>query len=138
MHFADLTPYTYCTREADPPALNVGWLDIAVPFERGTVPAGLVKRLKALIQHPCSETRGFHVCQFCNDLQAAISPGKAFDRKLYEKCHADGRFSSAEIRVQGEGGRWYAAPRMIAHYVEVHGYRPPDEFIKAVMTGTDE
>jgi hypothetical protein len=134
MHFVDLTPYTYGPEMGDPPALNVGWLDIATPFESGPVPAGFIQRLKQLVsQQHHSQMRGFQVCQFCNDLEAALKAGDGFDRNLYNECHADGRFSSAEIRTQGEDGRWYASPRMIAHYVEVHGYRPPEEFIEAVM-----
>jgi hypothetical protein len=31
----------------------------------------------------------------------------------------------AEIRVTGRDGIRYAAPDMIIHYVEAHGYRPP-------------
>jgi hypothetical protein len=31
------------------------------------------------------------------------------------------------------GGRIFFAPEMIAHYVERHGYAPPDEFVSAVM-----
>jgi hypothetical protein len=134
MHFVDLTPYTYGRLICDPPALNVGWLDIAMPFERGPVPAGFIERLKKLVsQQDHSQTLGFQVCQFCKDLYAALRVGGKFDHKLYNECLADGRFSSAEIRVQGKDGRWYASPRMIAHYVEAHGYRPPDEFIEAVM-----
>jgi hypothetical protein len=34
--------------------------------------------------------------------------------------------------VQGESAR-FAAPTMIIHYVEEHGYRPPGEFIDAVL-----
>jgi|SRR5580765_6924418 len=137
MHFVDLTPYTYSPEEGDPPALNIGWLDIAMPFERGPVPAGFAERLKTLVhQQRHSQMRGYQACQFCDDLEAAVHGANVFDRKLYADCHADGRFSSAEIRVQGEDGQWYAAPRMIAHYVEVHGYRPPDEFVEAVMKDT--
>jgi len=135
MHFVDLTPYTYSSKQDDTPTMNIGWLDIAVPFERGSVPAGFVERLKTLIQNPYARTRGFHACQFCDDLQAALHCADDIERKLYEDCHADGRFSSAEIRVRGKDGRQYAAPRMIAHYVEVHGYKPPEEFIEAVMQG---
>jgi hypothetical protein len=138
MHFVDLTPYTYGPEEGDPPALNVGWLDIATPFERGPVPAGFIQRLKRLVsrQHH-SQMRGFQVCQFCNDLEAGLRDGGGFNRKLYDECHADGRFSSAEIRVRGVDGRCYASPRMIAHYVEAHCYKPPDEFIEAVMQDTE-
>ena len=108
-------------------------LQVIVFIQRGPVPPGFIDRLKVLIQHHHAQTRGFHVCQFCTDLPAALSPGEAFHPKLYDECLADGRLSSAEIRVRGEDGRWYAAPRMIAHYVEAHGYRPPEEFIRAVI-----
>ncbi len=27
----------------------------------------------------------------------------------------------------------YVAPELIVHYIEAHGYRPPDEFIQAVL-----
>jgi hypothetical protein len=30
-------------------------------------------------------------------------------------------------------GLLFAAPEMLSHYVEAHGYRPPDEFIVAVL-----
>jgi hypothetical protein len=40
---------------------------------------------------------------------------------------------SAEIRVHAPSGAIYAAPDMIIHYVEKHGYRPPDHFVQAVM-----
>lgn len=42
---------------------------------------------------------------------------------------------SAEIRVGLPGGRWYAAPNLVYHYVTAHNYRPPDEFIEAVLHG---
>jgi hypothetical protein len=36
------------------------------------------------------------------------------------------------MRVAGDG-RVYAAPSLVHHYVIAHGYRPPDEFIAAVL-----
>jgi hypothetical protein len=138
MHFADLTSYSYglpiLEGEASGLLLNVGWLDSAAPFERGAVPAGFIERLKKLVseQHH-AQTWGFHLCPFCKDLEAVLLGRRGFKRKLYDQYLADGRFSSAEIRVEGDNGRWYASPRMIAHYVGAHGYKPPDEFVKAVM-----
>lgn len=41
----------------------------------------------------------------------------------------------AEIRVQGPSGRRYASPDMIIHYVQEHGYQPPQDFIDGVMLG---
>ena len=34
-----------------------------------------------------------------------------------------------------ESGVIYAAPTLIYHYVEVHEYKPPDEFIRALSEG---
>jgi len=38
----------------------------------------------------------------------------------------------AEIRVFGKSGKIYAAPNMLYHYVTVHHYKPPNEFLQAV------
>ena len=39
---------------------------------------------------------------------------------------------SAEIRVRG-ANRVYAAPELVYHYVVAHQYKPPREFIEAVL-----
>jgi hypothetical protein len=39
-----------------------------------------------------------------------------------------------EIRVIGKSAI-YAAPTLIYHYVVEHQYKPPDEFIEAVLKG---
>lgn len=133
MHFEDLTPYTYCPEENEPPALNIGWLDISVPFPKGEASKEFIERLKSLIQNRTNQTRGFQICGFCEGLDIGIDENTPFDTELYAQCHSDGRYSSAEIRVQGPDGIWYAAPRMIAHYVEAHSYKPPEQFIAAVL-----
>ena len=40
---------------------------------------------------------------------------------------------SGEIRVRGTDRTAYTAPILIVHYVEAHGYRPPEEFIAAIL-----
>ncbi|WP_456044162.1 DUF7919 family protein [Streptomyces rubiginosohelvolus] len=45
----------------------------------------------------------------------------------------EGPQGSAEIRVMGHGVA-YAAPELVAHYVEAHGYLPPIEFMEAVLS----
>jgi hypothetical protein len=37
--------------------------------------------------------------------------------------------------VRDASGTYYAAPNMIIHYVEEHGYRPRDDFIQGVLAG---
>ena len=39
------------------------------------------------------------------------------------------------IRVFGKDGLIYAAPTLLYHYVSVHHYRPPDEFVRALNEG---
>ena len=42
---------------------------------------------------------------------------------------------SAEIRVFADGGAIYAAPDLIYHYMVVHRYKPPDQFISSLRNG---
>ena len=39
---------------------------------------------------------------------------------------------NGEIRVRGEAA-YYASPTLIYHYVVAHHYKPPEEFIEAVL-----
>ena len=41
----------------------------------------------------------------------------------------------AQICVFGQRGKIYDAPNMVYHYVTVHHYRPPEEFIQAIKRG---
>jgi hypothetical protein len=43
---------------------------------------------------------------------------------------------SAEIQVAGKGDRIYVAPDLIYHYIAVHQYLPPAEFLDAVRAHT--
>ncbi len=55
---------------------------------------------------------------------------------------AEQRRSNGEIRVTDEGVT-FAAPVLIVHYIEEHGYLPPAQFLDAiektaVISGTQE
>lgn len=125
-HYADLTPYTYLPDSSAPPrgtdhVLNVGWLDEAEPYPKGPVPTGLAETLHRMTRtHRTRQTRGHHYCPWC--------------APLLRQAH---RFTcpkgSAEIRVPGLGVT-YAAPELIAHYVEAHAYLPPPGFVAAVLS----
>jgi hypothetical protein len=126
-YYADLTPYSYlCDRVRAPDApspgpreLNVGWLDSGVPHSRGAPPADLAETLQRMRRtHRARQTRGFHLCPWC-------APGLA---RPLDDCPR----GSAEIRVPGDGVV-YAAPELVAHYVEAHEYLPPAEFVRAVL-----
>jgi hypothetical protein len=135
MHFPDLTPYSYYVEASDEPAVNIGWLDSAHDFAKGIPPYGFVDRLRTLSRTRIKRMRGFQICCFCSDLRPFLElrEWSDQDKAFYNCCFEDGRFSSTEIRVVGPGGRIYASPVMLLHYIEAHGYLPPQEFIDAVM-----
>ncbi|MFJ7492633.1 hypothetical protein ACIQZB_15515 [Streptomyces sp. NPDC097727] len=128
-YYADLTPYTYDSDNWDPEAsgiwrgvevLNVGWLGRGKRYSQGSPPPSLVETLKRMTRtHRAQQTRGFHFCPWCASRR---SPGVP-----------DGPRGSAEMRVMGSGVA-YAAPELIAHYVEAHDYLPPAEFIEAALS----
>lgn len=96
----------------DLPELTVGWLEPPHEYRRGKLPGVLVEKLERLCRESRYHlTRGIHPCGFCGSWRDGLG--------------------SAEIRIQGEGVV-YAAPTRVAHYVSVHGYAPPEEFVAAL------
>jgi hypothetical protein len=112
--FPDLSPYTDFPGESAG-TLNVGWLDPSTPFPTGETPEEFQAKLVLLCQRPVRQTRGFHSCPFCT--------GRSWEEVPK---------ASAEMRVRGDE-KVYAAPTLIHHYVLAHGYKPPEEFIAAVL-----
>jgi hypothetical protein len=110
-YFPDLSPYTYFPAET-PGTVNIGWLDRWHAFPTGKTSAKFRAKLERVCQRRVNQTRGFHSCDFCR------APNKPH--------------SSAEMRAQGEN-RTYAAPSLVHHYVVAHDYKPPKEFIQAVL-----
>ena len=123
-YFADLTTYTYIP-EGEETVLNVGWLDADHPFEKGETSEAFIEKLAWLcVNATVKRTPGIHMCRLC--------PPMSFG---FHMIQTDGRqtiLGSAEIRLAGEA-ETYASPDLILHYVMEHGYRPPDDFITAVL-----
>lgn len=123
-YYADLTPYSYEENE-DPgeTLLNVGWLSRDYDYPKGEAPEKLIDSLAKLAEKKTNMYRGMHFCELCPSFEEARRNnfrGKTF-------------IGSGEIRVPGRKGITYAAPAMIVHYVEMHSYLPPEEFIDAVL-----
>lgn len=97
----------------------IGWLEGGHPFTRGAVPAEFLDRLKAHVSSAHQEViyMGVHTCTLC----------KTGDRRA-------GRVNllipTAEFL--------YVAPELIVHYVDAHEYRPPAEFVTAVLNCPDQ
>lgn len=98
-YYPDLSRYEYL--EAEEEMLNVGWLDAAHGFPRGPVAPGFVDALLRLNKEPRNQTRGFHWCEFCEDvtdfspevreslLKAGWAPGRAVDTSTWTVTFAE-------------------------------------------------
>ena len=123
-YFEDLTPYGYGLKivKDNTPELNVGWLEKNKPYPIGETSQKFKDRLSIF----CSKeflvglTKGVHECEFCSP-EVVIEGTRLV-------------VGNGEIRVIGKSAI-YAAPELIFHYVVNHHYKPPDEFINAVLTG---
>ena len=127
-YYPDLSCYRYCKTEKDPRVLNIGWLEAGRGFPRGEVPSLVPRRLLTLTEkYPVNAMRGMHWCDFCEE---RATP---FGGLCVQVDDREVDLGSAEIRVGGRDGIWYAAPDMIYHYIVSHRYRPPAEFLEAVL-----
>jgi hypothetical protein len=129
MFFADLTPYQYGYEMPRTNILNVGWLARGHVFPVGVVSEAFARALRHLIKSPENLYRGYHSCEFCPEPPIVVSSTGLRTRSPPGETEGNG-----EIRVAGSNGIVYVAPVLVAHYVEVHKYRPPDEFIQAVIS----
>lgn len=128
-YYEDETPYRYMSEFVDR-ALNIGWLDKSVPYQTGEVPGIFAEKLTELARHPINLTRGWHYCNLCHRPSQSEFPQPV----TVHSSEGDFQVGHGEIRVNGKNGIRYAAPDMIIHYVLDHGYRPPAEFIDAVLS----
>lgn len=130
-YFPDLSTYEYLTyirdfeAEVGITSLNVGWLDGSMPYPTGVVSDEFKERLLEFCfdGNTVLHTTEFHSCNLGN-CPIEIVPEQRGNNVAY--------FSFSEIRVIGKLAI-YAAPTLIYHYVVVHNYKPPDEFIEAVL-----
>jgi hypothetical protein len=124
MYYSDLTLYRYIERESATDVLNIGWLDIAHPFPKKKASQELLDALFEKCLRAVNQTRGFHQCQFCSVPTFGTEVSRN-DKTI--------RLGSAEIRVEAQDGKVYAAPNLIYHYVLEHDYDPPQEFLEALL-----
>jgi hypothetical protein len=117
--------------QLEPRLVAVGWLDSGIPYNRGELRAEFVDRLREKCRDSVNRTRGLHRCTLCaRNAESELQPATAV-------CSESGDFvvGGAEIRVEGPSGARYASPDMIIHYVEEHGYCPPEDYIAGVLGG---
>ena len=126
-YFADLTPYSYRQLADYVKRVHVGWLDGNHPFEHGDSLPGIVERIEELCKAPVRRTRGWQKCPFCQEylITHALQGGRQM------------ALGDAEIEVETPEVI-YVSPTLILHYIVVHGYKPPDQFMNAVRSTCSE
>lgn len=129
-HFEDLTPYRFLA--AGEEALNVGWLGRGHPFQTGQADGAAIASVLRLVRdNPVNRTRGWHRCDLCErpaDWPASQLPPPGPDGVDGSPVY----LGDCEIRVRTRTGVVYAAPSLLAHYMAVHGYLPPPDFLQAL------
>ena len=97
----------------------VGYLDISESFEKGEVSQNFLNKLRILWSEGIVlGSLGSHECEFCIDEGNYEGRGKSNEEK--------------EL-VDRENNIRYFFPKMIFHYIEVHKFKPSNEFIEFVM-----
>jgi hypothetical protein len=113
MWFEDLSP---CTGFFPPDAqvLAVGWLERGRPYASGEVDRRVYEALAEIRKDPWQPfvTCGFHECDLCRFEGEARGKANLF-------IPADGVI--------------YMCPELVVHYINGHGYAPPEPFRRAVL-----
>ena len=123
--YADLEPCDYFTPETAERLRAVSWLERGKPFATGEVTEAFFEKLCQLLQNPWNPVycAGVHFCDLCQ-----FSGNGSAQWRDYNISSV----SSACLFVPA-AGFLYVSPTNIAHYIDAHGYRPPDEFCDAVL-----
>src|SRR5262245_22742150 len=113
----------------------IGWLGETIP-RVGDTPAGCIARLVDAHDRGFrleDHTRGWHRCQVCQALQAKghVDEFQWADRTVELSGH--GHFVVLAKRQLLRRRVAYMFPTLLLHYILVHQYRPPDEFVTAVL-----
>jgi hypothetical protein len=118
MEFADLSKYEYFRSPL--PMRSLGWLGREEGVQGGGEPpmnALDLRRIQAASSRLSNLTLGFHECDFCPEEAAFRGNG--------------------EYHYYLSNGDVYAAPALILHYLEEHGYRLPTEFRRGLHATTE-
>lgn len=123
-YFDDLTNYSNNMGSYDLPGVkNVGWIDLSSEYTKGKVPEFFLVKLKSLLvgnklfNAVVEPIRTLPFCPICGELK--IADGAGFF------------LPDAELWIPAQN-MIFASPITIAHYVEVHDYLPPKEYIQAI------
>jgi hypothetical protein len=114
---------------------NIGWLEPGHEFNTQTPSEVILSLLWDFCAVRVNQMRGIHECDFC-PLDKRVKPVNLQEFKYAERNGQRILLGSAEVRVFGASGSdIYAAPTLVYHYISVHHYNPPSEFVEAMRRG---
>jgi len=123
-YFKDCSIYEYrSTSDPWPLENNIGWLGSGRRFNTRIPEETFLDSLWNYCKIAVNSTRGIHSCELC--------PGR--NESIFQRNQENLRLGWAEIRAFSRRGAIFAAPNLIYHYVLTHHYRPPDEFVEAIL-----
>jgi hypothetical protein len=104
--------------------LAIGWLEAGRPYAEGPVSRGFFESLARLAIHPWQPVvmAGRHACPFCI-FTGGPAEIRAGDTSV--QLGVSNVFVPAADAV-------YVAPSLVLHYIDAHGYAPPEPFRRAV------
>lgn len=127
MYHLDLEPLPFPPFDSGK-LVAVGWLEPGYDFQHGDVEPEFVRKLAELLIDPWQPavSAGRHACAFCRLTggPASFHLGQSGNRLSVE-------MGISNLWLPADGFL-YIAPSMILHYMDAHGYSPPDDFQKAV------
>ena len=123
-HFKDLAPCRYFPFDHEGKLIAVGWLEPDFEYTQGEVDPDVVAELCNLCVDPWEPAvlMGWHDCGFCRFTTGT----RAFTYNHTVTLGISNLFIPAD-------GFLYVAPSLILHYIDAHGYAPPQEFCDAVQ-----
>jgi hypothetical protein len=125
-YLPDMSEYNYHPEFERPGTKAIGWLVLGHAFPSGPVDENVLDVLWEFCKISVAQTRGLHACPWCGSNWGNEAQKGAESLLL----------GSAEIRVFSEQIQIYAAPTLIYHRVAAHQYRPPEEFLNALLNGS--
>jgi len=124
-HLFDGSPCSFVPHGAAHSLVAIGWLEAAKPFPIGTVPDKFFRCICAHLASPWQPPfayAGHHQCDICQFGTATST----------YSGHKFSSHSASELFIP-TGSSIYVSPVNIAHYIGVHRYRPPEDYISAVL-----
>ncbi len=121
----DLKPFDFFPFDRQPALRAVGWIDTTSDSVNSNIRDGFFERLFELLINPWEPfaSAGYHDCSLCR------FTGGPKEIRLQNRSI---RIGNANLFVPA-ADCVFVAPSSIIHYIDAHGYTPPNVFQDAVL-----